>query len=165
MALVTPTMLGVVVVGGPAGAAAARHSAHPVGRLAAIRAYWTPARMRSAIPIEGPASSRPSGRAGAARAHGTTANMHQGGAGGVHVPRSVGKLFFTDGNARYVCSAAAIDTKSRNQVLTAGHCVHTGPARKVEPDRRRSTPDLAGGANDVVFAAKRPAASRVWLST
>ncbi len=27
----------------------------------------------------------------------------------------------------YVCSAAAIRTRKRNQVITAGHCVHTGP--------------------------------------
>lgn len=43
------------------------------------------------------------------------------------MPKTVGKLFFSDRADDYVCSASAIRTKSRNQVLTAGHCVHTGP--------------------------------------
>ena len=43
------------------------------------------------------------------------------------VPRTVGKLFFSDGGGDYVCSAAAISTRKRDQVITAGHCVHTGP--------------------------------------
>ena len=43
------------------------------------------------------------------------------------VPRTVGKLFFSDGPLDYVCSAAAIRTRRLNQVITAGHCVHTGP--------------------------------------
>ena len=43
------------------------------------------------------------------------------------MPRTVGKLFFSDGGGDYVCSAAAISTRKRDQVITAGHCVHTGP--------------------------------------
>jgi V8-like Glu-specific endopeptidase len=43
------------------------------------------------------------------------------------VPTSVGKLFFTDRRTDYVCSAAAIASPKGDEVLTAGHCVHTGP--------------------------------------
>lgn len=38
---------------------------------------------------------------------------------------AVGKIFFSDGTDDYVCSGAVID---RRLVVTAGHCVHGGPA-------------------------------------
>jgi hypothetical protein len=38
-----------------------------------------------------------------------------------------GRLFVRQGNKRGFCSATAIDTPSRRLVLTAGHCVNSGP--------------------------------------
>lgn len=88
-----------------------------------IRNYWTPERMAAAIPIEdvvpGLTLSTSSDAAPVDRATRTAAR--------VRVPRTVGKLFFRDGAGDYVCSAAAIKTRRSNQVITAGHCVHTGP--------------------------------------
>lgn len=80
-----------------------------------VLAHWTSRRMRDALPLDldhlgrvitggGPPAP------GAAKAAGLTA------------PRSVGKLFFTDGAVDYVCSAAAINTKTKNLIITAGHC-------------------------------------------
>ncbi len=84
-----------------------------------VRDYWTPERMEEAIPLDLGAdgellSPRDDGRSiETARA-------------AVKVPRTTGKLFFSSGLLDYVCSAASIKTRKRNQVITAGHCVHEG---------------------------------------
>ncbi|MEQ6900700.1 hypothetical protein [Nocardioides sp. YIM 152588] len=93
-----------------------------------VRAAWTRKRMAAAIPLDltvggsavgtpTPADSRAVARQADAVPTGPKAR----------VPRSVGKLFFSDGDLDYVCSAAAIRSPRRNLILTAGHCVHTGP--------------------------------------
>lgn len=82
-----------------------------------VRAYWTPQRMRAAVPVDRSADVAVAGRrpaASAARARAVVA------------PRSTGKLFFSDGASDYVCSGAAVNTPERNVVLTAGHCVNSG---------------------------------------
>lgn len=110
----------------PAPAAASGSAIHGLGRVASVKAYWTPARMRAAVPA-GASTVRSGGTTYAPRTTGLTANTVPTGTGHVRVPKNVGKLFFTDRHTDYVCSAAAIDTRSRDQVLTAAHCVHTGP--------------------------------------
>lgn len=94
-----------------------------LGRLAAVRAYWTKARMLAAVPVDSPSTTT---ARTSARTTGLTSNTVQA-TTAVYTPKTVGKLFFSDGGSDYVCSASAIATKSRNQVLTAGHCAHTGP--------------------------------------
>ncbi|KAA1429170.1 trypsin-like serine peptidase [Nocardioides antri] len=88
-----------------------------------VRRYWTVERMAEAIPLDllGPGgvvdtASDPATETTAAKT-----------AGRVRVPRTTGKLFFSDAGGNYVCSAATIRTRRRDQVITAGHCVHTGP--------------------------------------
>ncbi len=97
----------------------------PVRTAREIRRYWTPERMAAAVPIEDvlPSLKVPAtddDTADRQRAPRTAA-------GRVRAPRTTGKLFFKDGAFDYVCSASAIKTRKRNQVITAGHCVHTGP--------------------------------------
>ena len=46
-----------------------------------------------------------------------------------------GRLFVRQGKQRGFCSATAIDTPSRRLVLTAGHCVNSGPAAAQRPQR------------------------------
>lgn len=118
LAAVGACLAGSLATAQPAPAVPSRH-----GYAATVRAYWTADRMAAAVPLDGLIGSRTTRTAGRA----TTSNTLQSGTGGVTVPRTVGKLFFTDNNSDYVCSASAIVTRSRNQVLTAGHCVHTGP--------------------------------------
>lgn len=98
---------GAAVVESPTAATSAR----------ALRDYWTPARMDAAVPVD-----RLLGLSGPDRTATTTAARKR-----VHVPTSVGKLFFTTSAGDASCSAAAIRTRKKNQVITAGHCVHTGP--------------------------------------
>jgi len=90
-----------------------------------IRRYWTPERMAAAVPIEEVLPSL----GGTATTY-DVASARRGTSGPIppgRVPRTVGKLFFSDNGGDYVCSAAAIKTRSLDQVITAGHCVHTGP--------------------------------------
>lgn len=99
--------------------------------LGDVTAYWTKQRRASAVPMDAvvrggadPTASRAAGRRGS---DAVAANAK------VPVPRSMGKLFFSDTDADYVCSAAVVKAKGRDQVLTAGHCVHTGPSASGSP--------------------------------
>jgi V8-like Glu-specific endopeptidase len=91
--------------------------------VAQVRAYWTEQRMLAATPLDGLVGSVAPTRSTDRAASGQAVQSNSS----VRVPRTVGKLFFSDSGADYVCSAAAIRTQKRNKVLTAGHCVHTGP--------------------------------------
>jgi V8-like Glu-specific endopeptidase len=89
----------------------------------AVRDYWTPARMAAALPID----ELVPGLGGSAADADTAPITRRSAPRPVRAPRTAGKLFFNVGGADAVCTAAAILTKHRNQVITAGHCVHTGP--------------------------------------
>lgn len=105
--------------------ASARVLASPVTPRAtarAVRQYWTPARMRAAVPLDLDASGDPIVGEPAVTAPQPAAARPR-----VTVPRTTGKLFFRADGRDAVCSAAVIDTERRDQVVTAGHCVHTGP--------------------------------------
>jgi V8-like Glu-specific endopeptidase len=83
--------------------------------------YWTPARMRDAIPAE--------------RVHGPTPQAKPGTGGGgtssfeapLPYPSAHGKVFFTDSGVNYVCSGTALVSTNSSVVWTAGHCVNEGP--------------------------------------
>ncbi|WP_283134311.1 hypothetical protein [Rhizohabitans arisaemae] len=49
----------------------------------------------------------------------------------VNVPKSVGRVFFTVGDQAYYCSGASIQSKYRNLVATAGHCVYDTDANQL----------------------------------
>jgi hypothetical protein len=93
----------------------------------AVRAFWTKARMRAAIP-RGP--ERPTAKPGGGGSPGTTSSSNLGiawTAGRV----TVGKVFFQMGGSLYVCSGNAVDdvedgVTTPNLVVTAGHCVNDG---------------------------------------
>lgn len=130
--LVSATLSGVTqtTAGAPSSAAVASRPGDVLAApkapesARAIRQYWTRERMAAAIPIEeilpGFAGSTSYDDAGERDSLRTAVRPRQ-------VPRTVGKLFFSDRGDDYVCSAAAIKTRKLNQVITAGHCVHTGP--------------------------------------
>ncbi|KAA1416432.1 hypothetical protein F0U44_19155 [Nocardioides humilatus] len=101
-------------------------SAAPTGRRTAreVRSYWTSARMRAALPIEDLVDGLSLGSSGG---NGSGDDATRTAPRDVRAPKSTGKLFFNVNGADAVCTASAIDTKKRNQVITAGHCVHTGP--------------------------------------
>lgn len=94
-----------------------------------VRHYWTPARMASARPLDlvlDPDGKphlrfgRPSPTAGASFLTVTTPQAP---------PYSVnGRIFIRVGNKRGYCSGTAINSPTRQLVLTAGHCVNAGAA-------------------------------------
>jgi hypothetical protein len=79
--------------------------------------YWTPQRMKSAIPVgnQREAKGKPGGGSG-----GATAVQE------APQPR-FGKVFFTEGRTNYVCSGTATNSSNGSVVTTAGHCVNEGP--------------------------------------
>jgi hypothetical protein len=111
-------------------ATAARTNSHVDSHAAAttqaeqkrITAYWTPARMKSAIPRENkyvPLRAKPGGGTSSATA--------------VQVPATplFGKVFFTEGGLNYVCSGTVTQSSNNSLVTTAGHCVNEGPGAYV----------------------------------
>ncbi|WP_344028831.1 hypothetical protein [Streptomyces luteireticuli] len=102
---------------------------------AQVERFWTPQRMRDAIPLQIPdppaAQSReaaaPGARAGSIPPAAPAASSPAARAG-LTENLTVGKVYFTkpsDG-LQYQCSASAINSPSRQMVITAGHCVHEG---------------------------------------
>lgn len=104
-----------------------------------LRAYWTPKRMANAVPADRIAArvARTQGRttesASAQRMKPTAAAqpaLPTAPAGAkVLKSKTIGKVFFRSGGKDMVCSGAAVNSKRKNMVMTAGHCVHGGPGR------------------------------------
>lgn len=93
------------------------NAAAEAGEAARVADYWTPARMRSALPLDQSHSAHPLALPSFAQIAEPTVP-----------PFAVnGRLFVRQGRDRGYCSATAIDTPSRKLVLTAAHCVNSGP--------------------------------------
>jgi hypothetical protein len=98
-----------------------------VGRIvtqdpADVRAYWTPERMRAAIPM----SIGPRARAGSPDAVGKPTHARASDVSGMSAgfPERVhGKVFLTL-DADYECSATVVASPAHTLVWTAGHCVN-----------------------------------------
>ncbi len=87
----------------------------------AVQEYWTPARMKSAIPLG--IKKEQKGKPGGGGSTGTAVSEPA-------VPQ-FGKVFFTEGRTNYVCSGTATTSTNRDLVTTAGHCVNEGPGAYV----------------------------------
>ncbi|MGY0059512.1 trypsin-like serine peptidase [Streptomyces sp. LZ34] len=95
--------------------------------------YWTPERMKKAIPLDRAIKAK-ADTAGVAKPTGEPGTtMPARGPAGTVSPlitesAAVGKVFFTDPSdgLDYACSASALNSASKQMLLTAGHCVHEG---------------------------------------
>lgn len=93
------------------------------GEVARVTRYWTPARMRSTPPLDPPLWLDAT----------ATASFRQIPEPGA-LPNAVnGRIFVRQGGRRGYCSGTAIDSPTRRLVLTAGHCVNSGPFDFVGP--------------------------------
>jgi V8-like Glu-specific endopeptidase len=103
------------------------------GGAAAAR-YWTPARMRSARPLD--EIVNPSASGGSTR-HGELASASFASVPNATQPpfTAVGRVFIKVGNFDGFCSGTAIDSPTRQLVLTAGHCLYS-----ILPGHRIPTP-------------------------
>ncbi|MFF2345211.1 hypothetical protein [Pseudarthrobacter sp. NPDC058119] len=97
--------------------------------------YWTPERMKAAVPgdtLAGKALER-GNRSSAALVEKGKPSTTQGTKGKPTIAKSenpvshIGKVFFTLGGTNYVCSGNAVSSKNGSTVATAGHCVNEGP--------------------------------------
>lgn len=104
---------------------------------AAAPGYWTPERMRSAIPaavlVADKVASTPAAKVakGAPVTYGTAttgAGVELQAASEAPVP-TIGKVFFTLGGRNYVCSANSVSAANGSTVATAGHCLHSGKGK------------------------------------
>jgi V8-like Glu-specific endopeptidase len=132
-AVLAGTPAGAAIAGGSAAADEPRVRAAPVGQTEReVRRYWTPERIREAVPIElhraeaggVPAESEVApGRiplTHAAVNRFEVANTNQ------FPARVHGKVFLTFPGSQggdFVCSATAVGSAAGNAVVTAGHCV------------------------------------------
>ncbi|MER6916312.1 hypothetical protein ABT354_32020 [Streptomyces sp. NPDC000594] len=107
------------------------------GDLAKLEKYWTPERMAKAIPADvppgAPLTEGAPRKAGPTGAPGSTPAARPTVKGDRAAPRinesaAVGKVYFRNpvNGLNYMCSAAAINSASKQMVTTAGHCVNTG---------------------------------------
>jgi V8-like Glu-specific endopeptidase len=106
----------------PPGAAAASARVSPAapaeaGEAARVADYWTPARMASTPPLDGPSPLEDLASASFTPVAEPSV-----------IPFSVnGRLFVRQGGERGFCSATAINSPTRRLVLTAAHCLNSGP--------------------------------------
>src|SRR5215213_9688305 len=120
---VTLAALAALLVASAAALAASRlhppaeATASSAGEPARIRSYWTPERMRSTPPLLASGRSDPFASASFATVPDATVP-----------PYAVnGRIFVRQGRSKGYCSGTAINSPTRRLVLTAGHCVNTGP--------------------------------------
>ncbi|HKF82162.1 MAG TPA: hypothetical protein VKB23_04285 [Solirubrobacterales bacterium] len=102
-------------------------SARPTGEADRVRAYWTPQRMASARPLDLVLDRRGEPRLHLGRPAPLAGASFLTIATPTTPPFSVnGRVFIRIGNLRGYCSGTAIDSPTRQLVLTAGHCVNAG---------------------------------------
>ena len=115
-------LIAIPAAAGPVGAAGPRVSEHD-----RIVAYWTPARLKAAVPRDFVRSgdkfvpkARPGGGGGV-----TGASWNGGGL----ILKASGKVYFVMGSSGYVCSGSVVNDSrngatGKSLVLTAGHCAY-----------------------------------------
>ncbi len=99
-----------------------RHAAATTrGEQKRIEDYWTPDRMKNAVPVGKKVTK---GKPGGGTSGGTAVLE-------TTVQPKFGKVFFTEGRTNYVCSGTATTSNNHDVVTTAGHCVNEGPGAYV----------------------------------
>lgn len=98
---------------------------HTVGQdPAEVLDYWTPERMRDAVPLDSPQPAAARAGQGGARAAAAPTDFETSPAADTLYPQRVhGRLFYTIESVNSYCSATVVTAPSGNVVLTAGHCL------------------------------------------
>ncbi len=134
-----------------------------------VQDYWTPERMRQAKPVPAPdpgaltglPAGAPTGKAGS-----TPAAAGKAGMAAVTESAVVGKVFFHNpSGGDFVCSASALNSASKQLVVTAGHCVHQGGGG-TWMQNWTFVPRYRNGARPFgTFAAKQFRAFNAWIDS
>lgn len=144
-----------------------------------VQDYWTPERMKNAIPLDAPdPGTPPSGSAGPVAAPtgepGSTEPVAPTvpGRAGLREPlidesAAVGKVFFTDPSdgKDHVCSGSALNSPSRQLVITAGSCVHGGQGKTWMTNWIYAPRYRSGSYPFGTYAAKQFRAFDAWMSS
>lgn len=93
----------------------------------AVLDYWTPERMAAAEPVRLPGYTEDALRRAASQVR-TAPSTRVAGPAPAAAPFSkvAGKVFFSNSQGDFICSAAAINSRTKDMVSTAGHCAHSG---------------------------------------
>lgn len=130
----------------------------------AVRAYWTPERMRSAKPVENLRGGGPKERAKPGGGGSTSTTSVVSWSAADAMLRTNGKVYFTDDGANYVCSGTAVLSPGHNVVWTAGHCVHDGGAGGAFHDKWSFVPAYNSGTNFGTFVASHVYTTADWAN-
>ncbi|MDN5853078.1 MAG: hypothetical protein L0K86_09570 [Actinomycetia bacterium] len=148
-------------------------------RMAKLRDYWTPERMANAVPADKltrqalkrqtaasrtrPERVKPSTLANSVapsgQQDGTTQRRR------LRKSKTIGKVFFrTRKGVDMVCSGAAVNSRRKNMVMTAGHCVNGGRGKGWHK-RWIFVPGYGPGrrARHGIYPATRLVALRGWI--
>ncbi len=140
MVSVLVAVTAVLACAGPAAAKSGSLTGGPsiseAAAIARVERFWTPQRMAAAVPLDyaSDGSGAPSLHPGSPEASGGASASYAPVATPEVPPYSVeGRIFVKQGNLKGYCSGTAINSPSRQLVLTAGHCVNSGPQRDGGP--------------------------------
>ena len=140
---------------------------------AQVEKFWTPQRMADAVPLEMSVDGKGdthlfAGKAEAPRASASNALVPTP----EIAPFAVnGRVFVRQGKLVGFCSGTAINSPTRRLVLTAGHCVNSGPDEEGRPGVWSQYLEFVPGYNDGAaplgaFALQgRPRALPEWVKT
>jgi hypothetical protein len=132
------TLLALFAAVGACPAAASSARAHPAGgaatasearaEAARVARYWTPARMRAARPLDLVVGADGDARLRAGAPSEPAASISFLAVSTPDVPPYSfnGRIFIRRGELEGYCSGTAINSPTRQLVLTAGHCVNSG---------------------------------------
>jgi hypothetical protein len=165
-------VLGAILLFGRGAAAVAANGRSPSAAQAALR-YWTPARMRSATPMEVKlpryphlgVGTRPNGPPGAVASRAADAvNFDAVPDPAAEGFRRNGVVFFLVNGEPARCSGTSVNSPNRSVVFTAGHCVFGHESRHPWFDRLWVfVPGFRFGQRPFgVFPATRLDATRPW---
>ncbi|HEU4393512.1 MAG TPA: hypothetical protein VFR04_07750 [Solirubrobacterales bacterium] len=150
-----------------AGTASAGGRDHPASasraaaEAARVARYWTPQRMRNARPLDlvVGADGKPRLEPGAPEAAGASASFLAVSTPDVAPYSFNGRIFIRRGRLSGYCSGTAINSPTRQLVLTAGHCVNSGREEgraSVWSDYLQFVPAYSGGVAPFgAFIARR----------
>lgn len=144
-----------------------------------VQDYWTPERMKNAIPLDAPdPGTLPAGSADPAAAPTGEPGRIEPVAPTVPsqaVPRAplitesaaVGKVFFTDPSdgKDHVCSGSALNSPSRQMVITAGSCVHGGKGKTWMTNWTYAPRYRSGDRPFGTYAAKQLRTFTAWMDS
>jgi hypothetical protein len=142
-------LAGLLLLATAAGPARAAAGLTPRADAERVERFWTPARMREARPLEYRVGPHGGGRLLAAAQLATSSGSSTQVPNPEEAPNTVnGRIFLRQGKLMGFCSGTAINSPTRALVLTAGHCVGSGPQGRRRRNIRSSFLEFVPAYND-----------------